>query len=311
MEGPAYLVRKEGSKLVYSNAMILESGGLKLLEHPIRAKILKALSDEAMYPAQLAERLRMHEQKVYYHIKQMMNAGVLRIAEKKEIRGTTAKKLAPKSLNFAVSLGSDWKDISKLVGQSIDISLERFLKPFIEDSELNADIVVGSPDPHGPFKARARDSHLTIALSLFLGRHCNVPADFAVKLDVDSRLETDKNMIIVGGPVTNMLSSRINGQLPVRFSDERPWGLISESGKKYTEHTQGVVSKIQNPLNKDRSILHIAGIGVEGTRAAIIGIIKNTSELLETYSGQISWSRVVQGYDLDGDGFIDSSEIVE
>ena len=87
----------------------------------------------------------MHEQKIYYHVKQLLNTGILEVAERKEIRGTTAKTLRPKELNFGVSLGGEWKELSSLGTSRIDKKLANFLYPFVVNDELNADIVVGTP----------------------------------------------------------------------------------------------------------------------------------------------------------------------
>jgi predicted ArsR family transcriptional regulator len=105
-----------------------------------------------MYPAEIARKMKLHEQKVYYHIKQLLNANILELKEKKEIRGTTAKKYSAKHMNFAVSLSSNWKNLKQLMGAQKDKKLDLLLTPFIENDELNAKIIVGSPDPHGPFK---------------------------------------------------------------------------------------------------------------------------------------------------------------
>ena len=82
---------------MYTQAIILDNpSSISLIDHPIRIKILELLNKTPMYPAELAKELNLHEQKVYYHIKQLLNADVLQIVEKQEIRGTIAKKFSPK-----------------------------------------------------------------------------------------------------------------------------------------------------------------------------------------------------------------------
>ena len=89
-----------------------------------------------MYPAKLAKELKMHEQKVYYHIKQMTNSGLLEVVDKKEIRGTVAKKLSPKVLNFAFTLSDEWLDINDLIKDQ-DKNIITFLDPLIKNNLLN------------------------------------------------------------------------------------------------------------------------------------------------------------------------------
>lgn len=311
MAGKSYIVREIDGKLYYDNALVLKSpSSLRLIEHEIRIKILKLLSREPMYPAQLARRLRLHEQKVYYHIKQLMKAGVLELTEKKNIRGTTAKKFRPKEMNFAVSLTFRGKSIGGLYRENRDSMLDSFLRPFIENDRLNANIVVGSPDPHGPFKARARDGHYAIDLALFLGHLCSLPRRFSTMLDVDVDLrKSEGNIILVGGPVTNLSMARVNDFLPVKFSEKKPWGIAGR--QSYTDDNIGLIAKIPHPYSKNHGILVFAGIRFSGTKAAVLALTRFSKLILSHYSGQKEFHAVVQGFDLDGDGKVDSVELLE
>ncbi len=313
MSSKIYFLKKQDGKFVYTDAQLLEnSSALKVLDDDTRIKIIKLVAKEPKYPAQIAKELKIHEQKIYYHIKQMLNAGILHVVDKKEVRGTTAKRLMPKELNFGVSLGGEWKELNKLGTSRIGKNLSNFLQPFIIHDVFDADIVVGSPDPHGAFKARARDSHYAINLSLFLGRFCNAPNDFSVKLDTDIDLKKgSRNLILVGGPVTNLIVSEVNKYLPVQFS-ENPWGLVPKKNKgKYSEDSVGLVAKIRNPYNKNSRILVFAGVRFIGTKAAVIALTKHHKELLKDYKDDEDFAKIVHGFDLDGDGKIDSVEIVE
>ena len=46
-----------------------------------------------------------------------------------------------------------------------------------------------------------------------------MPTEFAVKLDVDVKVEKEEknNLILVGGPGTNLLTQEINEYLPIKF----------------------------------------------------------------------------------------------
>ncbi len=306
----AYIVKEKEGSFVYSNAMIVENpDSIKLIDHPIRLKILDLLSKKPMYPAELAKELKMHEQKVYYHIKQMSNSGLLEVVEKEEIRGTIAKKLSPKVLNFAFTLSKEWSDLHNLF-KTKDKEVLNFLTPLIKEGVLNSNIVVGSPDPHGPHKARARDGHYGIDLALFLGSLCSAETEFSTKLDVDVDLKQSRNLILVGGPVTNLLVSKVNDFLPAKFSDKKPWGIISKL-KTYTEESTGMVCKIPNPYNPEYFIIVIAGIRFIGTKTAVMAFTRNTKQVIYRFTGQKEFYSIVQGYDMDGDGKIDSIEVLE
>ena len=310
----SFIVRDEGKGLQRQSIKLLDKpSAIKLIDNAARIEIIKALSKMPMYPAELAKALKMHEQLVYYHIKQLMNASIIHVVERQEIRGTMAKKLAVKDLNFAVLLSDDWKDFSVAETGLMDKKLKAFLEPLVMEGELQGKIVVGSPDPHGPFKARARDSHYAIDLSLFLGKYASLPKDFIVSLDVDVNIETDKGcLVLVGGPATNLVVASVNASLPVKFMEGKGWGLHSDrTGKKYSDEAIGIIAKVPNPHFPDMSLLVIAGISSPGTKSAVLALTRYNKLLLKSYKDQPSWATVVHGFDVDGDGKIDSVEILE
>jgi DNA-binding transcriptional ArsR family regulator len=306
-----FIVKEQDNRFFYDDLFVLQSPeSLAAVRDGTRMKILRLICAQALYPAEIAKRLKVHEQKVYYHIKQLVNAGIIELKEKKEVRGTTAKKYTARHMNFAVSLLSSWKGLKHLTGVEHNKKLDSFLRPIIDNDELKAKIVVGSPDPHGPFKARARDGHYAIDLALFLGRFCSSTARFSVKLDVDIDLKVDKdNFIIVGGPVTNLIMAKINDFLPAKFSDSRPWGIVSKD--EYTDDSIGIIARIPNPYNPEFSIIVLAGIRFSGTKAAVIGLTRFTDRVLANWNSQKEFFCIVHGFDLDGDGSIDSVEILE
>ncbi len=305
----AFVVKEKDGKYYYSDSMMVDSPeALKLIDHKIRKEIIALLARKPMYPAEIAKNLSMHEQNVYYHMKQMLDSGMLEVVGKEEIRGTVAKRFAPTSLSFTYSLEQDWKELSLLL-QEKDSKALRFLAPFIREGRMNANIVVGSPDPHGPYKARARDGHYAIDLALALGRYCR-SEEFITRLDVDTDLSDSRNLIIVGGPVTNLACSKVNEHLPARFSDRKPWGIVTKKAI-YTEDSVGLVANVPNPLNPTSRLLVIAGIRFLGTKTAVMALTKDFSLLLSRYSGQNEFYAVVHGFDMDGDGKLDSVELLE
>lgn len=309
-----YIMKEENGKMYFSPVKLLEKPSMiKIVDNKVRIDILKMLNEKAMYPAEIAKKLKMHEQIVYYHLKQLTNAELIIVVERKEIRGTIAKKLASKVINFAVTLDDDWKSMESFSPTIKDKKIESFFDGFVVDGELDGKFVVGSPDQHGPYKARARDSHYAIDLSLFVGSLAKIGKDFPVKLDVEVNFPSeDSNFILVGGPATNLIVSLMNKDLPVLFNESKPWEMVSQkSRKRYSEETVGMIVKVPNPHFPNRKVIIIAGISSSGTKSAVIALTRHYKELLKGYNGQETWSAIVQGFDVDGDGKVDSVEILE
>jgi len=312
-----FLLRRNKDKMYYAKTLIFDDEKpLSLISHPDRIRILDLISVKPMYAIEIAKSLKMNEQKVYYHLNQLLEADVLEIAERKDIRGTVAKKYRPKAMNFSLMLKKPASllgevSIAGLFSGAHDKAIVDFLYPFISDGEFNAKIVVGNPDPHGQHKARARDGHLAIDLALFFGSFCSVPVGFPALLDVELK-DLKQNLIVVGGPVTNLIANRINKYLAVRFSEVKPFGLKSlNTGRKFTDENIGIIARIPNPFSPEHYLIYLSGIGISGTRAAVISMTRQHDELLSSFMNQKEFYKVVQGFDLDGDGSIDHADVLE
>ena len=199
--------------------------------------------------------------------------------------------------------------------------MKQFLSPLLkEDGSFDGKVVVGSPEPHGPFKTSARDGHYASYLTFFLGQLATLPEDFVIKLDVDLKVEKEErnNLILVGGPGTNLITQEINEFLPIRFNmmpSELGFlfgGLVSEkTGSVYTRDTVGLIAKIPNPWSDENRIIVLAGNKAVGTKACVIAITKFWKETLRNFDEDEKFATVIQGFDLDGDGKVDSIEILE
>ena len=307
------LFAEEESKKQYMPITVLDKPvAFDVLSNPMRQEILLLLGKQPLYPAEIAKALKLHEQKVYYHLKQLLNAGIIEVAEKKEVRGTIAKKYRAVSLNFAVLLEQKWKSAAGLFAAEKNKEIERFLEPLISPAGFDATLVVGSPDPHGPYKARSRDNYYAADLALFLGQFCPLPEHFSVVLDVDAKPFLSSNLVIIGGPVSNIIASSVNEKLPIPFKTEQhPWVLEGRKNS-YNEETIGVIAKVPNPFTSEKKwVLFFAGISTKGTKAAILGLTRHWKEVLGNYTTNKPWMRIVQGFDMDADGEIDTVEVLE
>lgn len=311
------LIKEKGGKYFAKEIVIEENPKrLKGLLNPLRWKILQSLSEKPSYSYQIAKDLNIDEQSVYYHMHQLEKNKLIKVIKKETLGGALAKYYSPTQRAFAFELsGGDEKILENpLIKQNN--KLKDFLFPFIYSGKLNAKIVVGSPDPHGKFQVRARDSHYSIDLALFLGQFVELPEAFSVRLDIDIIAENqyNNNLIVVGGILTNTITDKINNYLPVKFQSEKfPFrGIVSKkTGKKYLEDSHAIIAKIPNPKFLDKSILLLAGNRFNGTKAAIIALTRNYKNLLKDYNHQDTWVKVIQGIDLKGDGKISDIKILE
>ncbi len=200
------------------------------------------------------------------------------------------------------------------------MKLRQFLDPFVKNNSFDGRIVVGSPDPHGPFKTVARDGHYASYLTFFLGQYAKLPDEFAIKLDVDIKAEKEEksNLILVGGPGTNLLTQEINRHLPIRFNmlpSQQGFlfnGLVSpQTQSVYTSDSMGLVAKIRNPWRRENRIMVVAGNKANATKGCVLALAKFSDQVLEKFQDQESYAAVIQGFDLDGDGKVDSIEVLE
>ncbi len=292
---------------------------LKLILNKLTWKILLEISDKEMYPLEIARRLGIHEQKVYYHIRKLFEAEAIMKVREEDKKGATAKFYAPASNAFGIELPSSGR-IQAVPLPPIDNRVGAFLRPIVDLGRFHGRIVVGSPTPHGPFKTSSRDGHYASHLAFFLGQYSLVPEEFVVKLDVDVKAEKEErnNMILVGGPGTNLITQEINDSLPIRFHMARSkhgfllGGLVSErTNNVYTGDNIGLIAKIANPWNPEKRIILFAGNKAVGTKACVIAFTKCWKKLFQNYQEEDDFATVIQGFDLDGDGKVDSIEVLE
>jgi DNA-binding transcriptional ArsR family regulator len=297
-----------------------DSQKLKTILGSLSWKILTLLSEKEMYPLEIAKQLGMHEQKVYYHIRKLAKAGAITVAREEKKKGATARYYRTVSPAFGIEFPHGYKPIQNLCTLGIGDQLQEFFKEFIRDGVLDGKIVVGSPQPHGPFKTSARDGHYAAHLALFLGQFVRMPAEFAVKLDVDVKVEKEEknNLILVGGPGTNLLTQEINEYLPIKFiMQSSPQGFLlgglssKKTGQIYISDVTGLVAKIVNPWDSSKRIVVLAGNKAVGTKACVIALTNLWKKTLEKYKGEDTFAVVIVGFDLDGDGKVDSIEVRE
>lgn len=316
------LLLKDDGKIQEAKQIIIlnDNQKLKTILGNLSWQILTQLSQKEMYPLEIAKQLGVHEQKVYYHIKKLYKAGAITLAREEKKKGATAKYYKTASPAFGIEFPYGYKPIQNLCLLGINDQLQEFFAEFINNGTFDGKIVVGSPQPHGPFKTSARDGHYAAHLALFLGQFAKMPTEFAVKLDVDVKVEKEEknNLILVGGPGTNLLTQEINEHLPIKFimqSSQQGFLLGGLASKKtsqiYTSDVSGLVAKIVNPWDPTKRIVVLAGNKAVGTKACVIALTNFWKKTLQKFRGEDTFAVVIHGYDLDGDGKVDSIEVNE
>ena len=306
-----YVIKKQQEQTLSMPAQQLKPEHLRSVSSALAQQILHVLSEKPSYAKQIATELKVHEQKVYYHIKNLQSAGVIRIVKQEQRQGAMANYYALAEGAIVVPFGK-FQPLSKL--SHLKDRHKEFLEPFIHDGQLNAKIIVGSPDPHGPDKARSRDGYYGIDFALFLGCFLNYVPRLNVKLDTETH-EADlrENLILLGGPITNKIVEQVNAHLPIYFDKNSGMNIRSTLTKEiYSSDETGLIIKIKSPFAEGKFVLVIAGKRYTGTRAAITAFLQGFAEIAKgNLNNPKVLGKVVEGVDLDSDGIVDAVEFRE
>jgi len=310
------VIDQKNGKTLSLATRVLEPKQLKVALSPLAWKILKVLAEKPSYPKEIGTMLKMNEQKIYYHVRNLEKAGLIEKLKEEKKHGALAKFYTLTDYSFTILL-KPLEESQKIF--HIKKEYKNFLDPFVSDGRLNALIIMGSPEPHGLAKARAKDGLFATDLGLFLGTFLNYKPELFTKLDTEVKDEDLKNnLILIGGPGVNFITARINSKLPIKFEkikDQENFysGFHSNvSGKNYYEEGYGIIVKAKNPFDKAKDILVIAGRRMAGTRAAILAFLQKFDDICKgnSYDSKI-FARIVEGIDKDNDGVIDSVEFLE
>jgi DNA-binding transcriptional ArsR family regulator len=310
-----FVIEENDGNITALPAKMINAAASRKALSPVAWRILEELSKGPAYPKDIAKKLRLHDQKIYYHVRNLKKAGLIKVKREESINGVIAKYYDLEKPAFFLRLREMEPMKTDLHAKSS--GKESLLSPFIENGFMDALIVIGSPDPHGPTKARGRDALYSLDMGLFLGGFISqVPAN-VIRLDTEmSKDDLKNNLILIGGPGVNRITAEINSKLPIRFTEyqKHQYSEIYStfSKRNYPEDEAGIIVKIKNPFDHGKQIFILAGRRSAGTRAAILAFTKKLEELSKgnMYSNK-SFARVVEGIDSDSDGLIDDMEIME
>ena len=306
------LVLKRDGKFLSKNILVFDNpSNLSTATSDMAWKILQALDEKPMYPNDLAKKLKIHEQKIYYHINKMLDAGLIEVIREESRHGAICRFFAPTSKAFGFEFKNGETEI-KINQNHMNPHLKDFFYEFVKDGVFNGSIVVGSPMPHGPYLTTAKDGHFVAHLGIFLGNFCSLTNRFVVKLDTEVKAEESykRNMILIGGPVTNMVFADLNESLKKRFEWKRSW-VITSKENSYGGESDALIAKITNPWDETKKIIIFAGAHRQATKSCIIAMTQHYEKILKNFNKNKDFYIVLRGLDRDGDGKIDDVEIFE
>ncbi len=305
-----YYLLKSGKENIATPLRLVEDPSiLKTFSSKLGWDVFRELS-KPNCAIDIAKKLGVHEQKVYYYINKFNRKGLLKEIRREARHGAFAKFYQVRDHVLGIQIGEG--PVEKVLNISSPKD-SKILEPFIEKGQLNSRIIIGSPDPHGPWKARASDACCGVDLALFLGSFVDkVSPNY--KLDTEIR-ESDlkANLILIGGPAVNMITNKLNQELPIYVDLTGEVKIISKLSKRtYSEDECGLICIIDNPFDSRFKLLILAGKRFQGTRAAVIAFINNLDKIMQgnKFNKSIK-AHVVRGYDVDGDGVIDDVEFLE
>jgi hypothetical protein len=288
---------------------------IRVLSNPLAWQMLGMLSRNPMYPIEIAKKLKIYEQSAYYYVRKLVDIGAITEVGTHQVRGGTARIYQSSSPAFGIEMDWGERQFEFRNNRSYQAQYaDRFFEEFIVDGAFRGLIIVGAPDPHGPYRSSSRDGHYAVHLAFFLGTISNIPLEFIVKLDADAKAEKvseGNNLISIGGPGTNIVTAEFNKYLPIKFNEKNFWsGLVDGSAKLYSLDNQGLIAKIKNPYNDKKSVIVLAGVRSIGTKSAVLALANYSQEILKSYRTDEDWALVVQGFDMNADGKIDHVDII-
>lgn len=310
------LTEDDGQVTSKKTVIFRDVSAMRVLSNKTAWKIVLLLSQKPMYPAQVAKAMGIYQQSAYYYIRRLASIGALEEAGSTMVKGGTARLYHATSPAFGIEMDWGSTPIQGKFGRRTSGGM-RLFDGFINENDIfKGLIVVGAPEPHGPYKSSSRDGHYAVQLAFYLGSLTGtIPEGFLVKLDVDAKAEkllAASNMISIGGPGTNIITAEFNRHLPIRFDESNYWaGLVEKSGKHYSSDNHGLIARITNPYDSRYRVVVVAGVRSAGTKSAVIALTNYGEEVLRNYSATQDFAVVVQGFDMDSDGKIDHVDVVK
>ncbi|MBN2331118.1 MAG: helix-turn-helix domain-containing protein [Candidatus Aenigmarchaeota archaeon] len=308
--GSILLESGEDGKRAYKS-LVVDPNKIGVLSSPLAVRMVQELTRQPGCALDIARSMQEDEQKVYYYLKKLEKAGIVRLSKTERRHGMTAKIYDAIAPVISVKLHEDGHEIpdEKITH---DPAMLKFLSPFIRDGKLNAVIVIGDPYSHGRFDKASHEGPYAFDFGIFLGKIIK-NVDFPhYKLDTEvSEEDLKNNLILIGNIKSNVVIDKMNHALPVYFDSEDDFKVVSKhTGKSYKDPRTGVILKFDNPFGKGKKVLIIGGIGSRGSRSSVIALTQRFKDLADgNDDGEMF--RVFRGCDRSGNRVIDDVDIME
>lgn len=309
----ATLIENNGKgRIAYDSLILNDPKAFSALNSKIAMKIVKALAESPVSAIDISRKLKIHEQKIYYHVRRLERAGIIYTISNEKRHGMIAKIYSVVSPVIAAKLYDKGVEVEENFGFNISTELKTLFSPFISDGKFNTKIIIGNANPHGKYEDGFRGGAFMTDFLLFLGRLVN-QVDFPTFiLDTELKDLTLKgNLILVGSAKDNMVIEKLNSELPIYFEAQSGFSIFSTFTKtRYTNSSTGFILKATNPADKNSKVFVMGGIQNKGLRAAVIAMTQKTSEIVKKIK-EDTFVSIVEGIDKDGDGVIDSVKFLE
>ncbi len=300
-----------GVQKIY-NSVFVDPKYIDIIRNDLAMQIIGKLAGSKSCAMDLSRELKQHEQKIYYHIRRLEQAGIIKRAGVERRFGMLAKMYTTVSPIVSAKLYEDGTIVNNK-DLSVDYHKAQFFYPFVHEGKLDAKIIVGDTSTHGRFDAESREGNYIFDLAMLLGglvKNIKVPS---YKLDTEVTDQDLKgNLILVGNSKTNTIIDKLNKDLSVYFDESKAFSLVNKfTSKIYDDPMVGIVLKINNPFDNTKKILLIGGSKTRGARSAFLACTKHIKELLEKADKEGNFLCLVKGVDRDGDKVIDEVTFVE
>ena len=122
-----FIAEKNQESLLTLPAKELKVRNFRSASSPLAEKILQELSVKESYPKELARTLKVNEQKIYYHIRNLEKAGIIKVVKKETKQGATANSYALTEPAFVIKF-KNFETTSKIAQIRNE---SEFLEPFV------------------------------------------------------------------------------------------------------------------------------------------------------------------------------------
>ncbi len=309
----ATLIEDNGNgRVAYDSLILVEPSAFAVLNSKTSLKIVKSLAETPASAIDVSRKMKIHEQKVYYHMRKLEKAGIIYTISNERRHGMIAKIYSVVSPVIAAKLHDKGLEVKENGFIELPEQSKNLLSPFVLNGIMDSKLIFGDPYPHGAYDSGGSEAaHLTDFI-LMLGMICKSMHSPSYKLDTEVReVDMKENLILIGNAKTNTIINKVNSALPVYLDPEKNILKSRMSGDSFKDDRIGYISKINNPFNSKKFVLVIGGIRTRGIRAAVIFLINHISETLKNLKSSDNLSVVVQGLDKDGDMVIDSIKVLE